>query len=690
VQPVLGRTFLPEEDQAGAAPVVVLSHRLWQRRFGGEPDIVGQSLTLDGRNYTVIGVMPQGFEFPLFWATKAEMWAPLILADRRASRGQSLRVFARLNAGVTHKQAQAEMDLIAQRLAQAYPDTNANLNITVAPLHQKVVGDVRLMLLVLLCAVGFVLLIACANVANLQLARASARQKEIAIRLALGATRLRLVRQLLTESFVLAVLGGSAGLLLGFWIINLFVSNLPVDMLPRQQTINIDGRALGFTLLLSLLTATIFGLVPALQACRSSSNEILKEAGRRASGGARGAGLRNLLVVSEVAIALVLLVGAGLMIRSFAQLQAIDPGFNPTNILTAIVSVAGTKHAPGARRSAFFDEALEKIGALPGVESASAVNHLPLGGDIWRWPFSIEGQPPLPIGQRPSAAYRVARPNYFRTMGIPLLEGRDFSEQDSEQTPGVVIINRAMAARCWPGDEAIGKRIKLGPVESTNPWLTVIGVVKDVKQREWAEESGSEMYLPYLQSPNYLNNPAPHFSYLTLVVRFSSDAGNLPAALRSAIWAIEPDAPISSLATMEQVVADEMWQPQFSMLVLGGFSLVALALAAVGIYGVIAYSVAQRTHEIGIRMALGARAGDVLELIIRQGFKLALGGVAAGLLAAFAMTRAIKSLLFGVSATDPITFLTVTALLVTVALLACYIPARRATKVDPMIALRHE
>jgi len=691
VEPALGRAFQTGDDQPGAAPVVVLSQRLWQRRFGGDPGVVGQTLVLDGRAHTVVGVMPRGFEFPLFWATKAEMWAPLPLGERAGSRAQSLRVFASLKPGVTRERAQVEMDAIARRLALEHPETNAKLDAVVTPLHQKVVGNVRPTLLVLLGAVGFVLLIGCANVANLLLARANARHREMALRLALGATRGRLVRQLLTESLLLAALGAVAGLLLAFWVVGLFVSGVPEDALPRQQAVGIDSAALAFTALLSLVTAAFFGLAPALQASRADVNEALKEGGRQASGGgARGRRLRRLLIVAEVALAMVLLAGAGLMLKSFVGLRALEPGFDQTNLLTMTVSVAGTRHAPAPLRAAFFDEAVERVRALPGVESASAVNHLPLAGDIWGFSFNIEGHAAPAPGERPTAAYRVARPDYFRTMRIPILEGRSFDERDNEQAPGVLVINETMARRYWPGEDALGKRIKLGPADAEAPWLTVVGVVNDVKQQEWAEGAGAEMYLPHAQSPNYLQNPSPRYSYLTLVVRTSSDPERLAAAVRGAVWAIEPNAPVSSVATMDEVIAGQTWQARLSVLLLGGFALAALLLAAVGIYGVLAYSVAQRTHEIGVRMALGARPRDILRMVVGQGMAMALAGIAAGLAGAFALTRLMSRVLFGVSAFDPPTFAAVALLLALVALLACYLPARRATKVDPMVALRYE
>jgi len=690
VQPLVGRAFQASDDQPGAAPVVVLSHRLWQRRFGGDAGVVGQTLTLNGEGHTVIGVMPAGFEFPLFWATKAELWAPLPLANRADSHAQSLRIFGRLKPGVTGQQAQAEMDGIAARLARDWPDTNTGLSAFATPLHTKIVGDVRLMLLVLLFATGFVLLIACANVANLLLARASSRQKEVAVRLAMGATHWRLARQLLTENLLLAALGGGLGLLLAAWGTGLFAAVLPENILPRQQTIGISGAVLGFTTLVSLLTAIVFGLMPTLQASRTDLNASLKEGGRQSASGASAQGWRNLLVVAEVAMALVLLIGAGLLLKSFAALREVDPGFKPENVLTMRISVAGTKQAAEANRAAFFTEMIERVKALPGVESASTINHLPLAGDTWRRDFHVEGRLAAPAGGRPNALYRVARPDYFGTMGIALLAGRDFTPRDTLQTPNVVVVNETLARRYWPGEEAVGKRFKFWRLESDTPWMTVVGVARDTKQREWIEEASNEVYLAFSQSPNYLRNPGAPFSYQTLVVRTATDPSMLAAAIRNAVWALEPNAPISEVAMMEQVIADETWQPRISMFLIVSFAMIALVLAAVGIYGVLSYAVTERTQEIGIRLALGASGGDVLKLLVGQGMKLAAAGVGIGLMASLALARLLKTLLYGVSATDPLTFAMVALLLAFVALVACWIPARRASKVDPMVALRYE
>jgi putative ABC transport system permease protein len=680
VSPALGRTFSDGEDQPGNERVIVLSHGLWQRRFGGDANIINQQITLDGQSYTIIGVMPKEFQFAPFWATRAEMWSPLNLAPRLTDRGgQSLRIFARLKEGVTVGQAQAEMEAISQRLQQQYPDSNTGLKVFVNPLHEAVVGKTRPALLILLGAVCFVLLIACANVANLMMARATARQKEIAVKTALGASRSRIVRQLLTESVMLAIAGGLAGLLLASWGISGLLALSPAN-LPRAQTITLDGYVLGFTLAISILTGLVFGLVPALQASKLNLNESLKEGGRSSTEGSRRNRVRRLLVVSEIALALVLLVGGGLMIRSFLRLQSVDSGFNPRNVLTMIVSLAGSEHSTGPKRVAFFNQLLERVESLPGVESASAINHLPLVGDIWGLGFTIEGRPaPLP-GERPVGVYRIVQPNYFQTMGATLVAGRDFTERDNETSPGTVIINEAMAHRYWPGEDPIGKRIELSG-EDSYP-REIVAVIKDVKQGDWTAKPRPEFYLPHRQAAS------PR--YLTLVVRTSSAPLQLAAAVQSEVWTIDKNLPVSEVMSFEQAISTSIAEQRFNMLLLGIFAAVALILAVVGIYGVMSYSVTQRTHEIGIRMALGAQSSDVLRMITGQGMALVAIGIGVGLVGAFLLTRLMESLLFGVSVTDPATFIAIPLILAGVALGACFVPARRATKVDPMVALRYE
>ena len=649
VPPLLGRTFSDGEDQPGNERVIVLSHRLWQRRFGGDSNIINQQITLDGQSYTIIGVMPKEFQFAPFWATRAEMWSPLNLAPRTGDRGgQSLRIFARLKEGVTREQAQAEMEAISQSLEQRYPDTNTGLKVFVDPLHEVVVGKTRPALLILLGAVCFVLLIACANVANLMMARATARQKEIAVKTALGASRSRIVRQLLTESVMLAIAGGVAGLFLASWGISGLLALSPAN-LPRAQTISLDGYVLCFTLAISILTGLVFGLVPALQASKLNLNESLKEGGRSSTEGRRRNRVRRLLVVSEIALAMVLLVGGGLMIRSFLRLQSVDSGFNPRNVLTMIVSLAGSEHSTGPKRAAFFNQLIERVESLPGVESASAINHLPLVGDIWGLGFRIEGRPaPLP-GEGPVGVYRIVRPNYFQTMGATIVAGRDFTERDNETANGVVIINEAMARRYWPGEDPIGKRIELSGEESRP--REIVAIIKDVKQGDWAAKPRPEMYLPHLQATS------PR--YLTLVVRTSSEPLKLATAVQSEVWAIDKNLPVSEVMSFEQAISASIAQQRFNMLLLGIFAAVALLLAVVGIYGVMSYSVTQRTHEIGIRMALGARASDVLRMIVGQGMALVAIGIGVGLVGAFLLTRLMESLLFGVSVTDPATFIAI-------------------------------
>ncbi|MGO8792444.1 MAG: ABC transporter permease, partial [Terriglobia bacterium] len=688
VQPLLGRMILPEEDQHGREHEVVLSYRLWQQRFRGDPGVIGQTMTLDGEKYVVIGVMPHEFKFAPFWATKAALWAPLALPDRLLDRGgNSLRVFARLKPGVTLAQARAEMATIMARLDKEYPGTNRDY--TVLSLKEKVVGNIRPALLVLLGAVGFVLLIACANVAHMMLARAAARRKEVAVRTALGAGRGRMIRQFVTESLLLAAAGAGVGLLLAVWGIRVLVALSPAEI-PRVDTISLDAHLLLFMLAVSTLTGLAFGTAPALQATAVNLNDTLKEGGRGAMEGIRHNRLRNLLIASEFALAMILLVGAGLMIRSLIALRSVDPGFNPRNVLTMVVDVEGSGVAQGSARADFFQQLLEQTRALPGVRSASAVNHLSIAGDLWTRDFLIAGKPePLP-GDEPEAVYRVALPGYFHTMNMTLLRGRDIAESDNMAAPAVVVINEEMARFCWPGADPLGKRIALGDKLQNARWMTVVGVVKNVQEHDWAAPLMAEMYLPYLQTPEYLADAHAHFSYLTLVVRTRGDPAALAPTIRSEVRAMDESVTVSQVQTMEQVVADATAQPRFYVLLLGTFATVALTLAAVGIYGVMSYSVSRRTHEIGVRMALGAKQGDVLKLVTGQGMILALAGTAVGAAGALPLARLMSSLLYGVRPTDPLTFAVVAVVLTGVALMASYIPARRATKVDPMGALRYE
>ena len=682
VEPLVGRAFLPEEDQPGGNRAVILSHGLWQRRFGSDQQIIGETLTLNGEGFTVVGVMPPHFQFP---SRDVELWTPIAFTAREAAnRGRHyLQVVARLKPEVTLQQGQAEMDIIAARLQQQYPDYNTDLGATVTPLHEHVAGDIKPALLILLGAVGFVLMVACANVANLLLARAAGRQKEIAIRIALGARRARLVRQFLTESVLLAAAGGMVGLLLSVWGVNLLKAFIP-ENISRAGAITIDARVLGFTLLISLLTGLIFGLAPALQAVNFNPNETLKEGGRDMGAGSRGNRIRSLLVVTEIAISLVLLTGAGLLMNSFLRLRNVDPGFRAEKLLTMGVVLPQLKYPDHARRSAFYTDLIRRLEALPGVRSAAVTNWIPLvlqGDSVG---ISIEGRPdPAPgEGQRPTVVTRVVSPGYFRTMGIPLMQGREFGEQDRANSPAMVIISETMARRFWPGEEAIGKRVTPGSPTNPDHWCQVIGVVKDVRQFHLNAEPKPQMYFTYEQ--------AGFFAPRHLVVSTEGEPLALAAAVRRTVWEIDKDQPVSNISTMEDVLSESITQQRFSMLLLAIFASVAVILAAVGIYGVMSYSVAQRTREIGIRMALGARPLDVFKMVTREGLRLTLIGTVMGVAAAAALSRFLVSLLFEVSATDPFTFVLVVALLGVVTLLACYLPARRATKVDPLVGLRYE
>jgi putative ABC transport system permease protein len=680
VEPQIGRVFMAEEDQRGANRIVVMSDRLWRRRFGADVNIIGKPLTLNGQAVTVVGVMPPEFQFP---TRDDELWVPIAFSSTEAAKRQShfLEVIARLKPGVTLQQAQTEMHTIATRLQQQYPEANTDLGAVVVPLHEQVVGDIKPALLLLLGAVGLVLLIACANVANLLLARAAVRQKEIALRVALGASRSRLIRQFLTESILLGILGGILGLVLSVVGIKLLTAFIPPNI-PQVKAITIDAKVLGFTLLVSLLTGVIFGLAPAIQSSVFNPNEALKEGGRDSTSGSRGNRIRGLLIIGEVAVSLVLLIGAGLLINSFLRLRNVDPGFRTDKLLTMKIVLPDIKYRERAQRSAFYSDLTRRIEAVPGVKSAAVTTNLPLykqGNSIG---IVIEGRPEPPPGQELIVATRVISPKYFETMSIPLLRGRQFGAEDTEKSPGVVVINETMARRYWPGEDPVGKRLSPGRPESPSDWMQIIGVVKDVRQFDLIADPKTQMYLSYEQ--------VGFFAPRDLVVKTDVEPLSLAAAVRQTVWQIDKDQPVSNIRTMEEIAAESVARQRFSMLLLAIFAGVALLLAAVGIYGVMSYSVAQRRNEIGIRMALGAQKSDVLKLTVGQGLKLVLTGVVFGLVGAFMLTRLMSSLLFGVGATDPTTFVSISLVLIGVALLASYIPARRATRVDPLVALRYE
>ena len=686
VKPLLGRSFTREEDQPGSAPVIVIGYDLWQRRFNMDQNIVGKQVIVSGRSATVLGVLPQGFKFPV-QAGRTDYLQPFAPQFPEFINKRSAYFFSavgRLKPDVTLKQAEIEMRAIGERLEQQYPDEGFRLGASVVPLHEDVVGNVRSSLLVILGAVGVVLLIACANVANLLLARAAARHKEIAIRRALGAGRLRVLRQLLTESILLSLLGGALGLLVAMWGVDLLIAASPLDV-PRLKDVGLDARVLGFTLAVSALTGIIFGLAPAVQASKIDLNDALKEGGRGSTESLARNRMRSLLVVSEIALSLVLLVSAGLLIRSFMRLRAVDPGFNSRNVLTTTLSLSRVKYPEAEQQKNFFGEALQHIKALPGVDAAGLVNPLPLSGNSSTVTFTIEGRPALPPGKQLSSNRRQIGADYFRAMSIPLLKGRALHESDVKDSPPVVVVNETFARRFFPGEEAIGRRIILGadPIQNPNPPpFEIVGIVGDVHHEGLETEAGPEYYISYQQSPT---------RRMDLVVRTQSDnPSSMVASLRSAIKQVDREQYVPTIQMMDELLTESFAVRRFNMLLLGIFAALALILAAVGIYGVMSYSVTRRTHEIGIRIALGAQTRDVVKMVVGQGMTLALIGVGLGLAASFAVTRIMSSLLFGVSPTDAATFGLVSILLAGVALLACLIPAGRATRVDPMVALRYE
>ncbi len=685
VNALVGRTFLPEEYRAVSDRVVILSYGLWQRRFGADPKIIGQKLVLDSEPMTVVGVMPPEFKLNLFDQEK-DLWAPQVFGEdlRRQRRATYLKVLARLKPGVTTERAQAEMNSIAAQLSQEYPQTNSGVGIMTVPLTEQMVGRARPALWVLSAAVGFVLLIACANIASLLLARGREREREFAIRAAIGAGRGRLIRQLLTESLLLAVAGCAGGLLLATWGIDLIIALSPGNI-PRLDQVGLDRTTLAFSFATAMLTAVIFGLIPALQFSKPDLHNCLKESGQTTTGSSARHRLRSALVVAEIALALVLLVGAGLLLRSFDRLLRINPGFAMDKVVSLQVFIWDRYNTP-AQRAAYAQQVLEKLEAVPGVQAVGITTALPLleSGTDTSYPFTVEGRPAAPPGGEPTIFSTIATDGYFAATGVPLLRGRLFNQFDTTAAPGVTLINDTLARRHFSDEDPVGRKITVrftGRGQPSPTTLEIIGVVGDVRHDGLDKEPRPEFFRPYTQSPS---------GSIIFVVRTSADPLTLVPTLKARIWEVNPTQPFYSIATLDSLISDSLKARRFSLILLGSFAVLALALAMVGIYGVMSFTTAQRTHEIGIRMALGAQAGSVLKLVVGQGMKLTLIGVAVGLLASLALTRLMKSLLFGVSATDPLTFVMIALLLAGVSLVACYLPARRAMKVDPMVALRYE
>ena len=676
VQPVAGRGFAEGEDTAGRNRVVVLSDNLWRRNFGADREIINRSITLGGEDHTIIGVMPAWFRFP---SASTELWVPLVPTESQIQSRGSHWMFAmgRLKPSVALEQAQEQMTSIARRLEEQYPNEQAGRSIKLIPLQEETVQNVRPALMVLLGAVAFVLLIACTNVANLLLARAASRRKEIAIRTSLGASRARLIRQFLTESVLLAVVGGALGLLLALWSLDALLA-LAADSLPRAGEVRLDWRVAGFTSLLSIVTGIVFGLAPALQSSKMEVQSVLKESGAGGASARRNK-LRSLLVVVEVASAIVLLVGAGLLIKSFIRLQQTETGFKAENLLTMGVALPQAKYSTPQAVPAFYRQTLERIAALPGVEAAGAISLLPIQQTGTNGDIAIEGQGPYPPGQAPLAEYRTVSPDYFRAMGIPLLTGRFLDERDQEKSAPAILVNQALVNSFLEGRDPLGTRIQAGSPD----WITIVGVVGDVKQSGITRETRPEIYFPYTQVGNFVPS-------MSLVVRSSLDTATLTAAIRREVQAVDPAQPIHNIRTMEAVIARSVSNDRLNMILLSIFASVAVALAVIGIYSVMSYTVTQSTRDIGIRMALGAERSDIVRMVVGQGLGLTSIGAVAGLASSFALTRLLASLLYSVSATDAATFAVVPVLLVAVSALACFIPARRATRVDPIVALRYE
>ncbi len=679
VKPLLGRTFTPEEGQPGRNEVVVLKHSLWLNRFSADPEIVGKTISLNGKNFNCVGVMGPEFNFPF---NGGEMWTPLVFDSKEQTNRSNhyLQVLGLLKPGVTIERATEDMNRIAQRAALDHPDTNSGKGVHIVSMTKDAVRGASMYSPVMLAAVGFVLLIACANVANLLLVRAATRHKEIAIRLAMGAGRFRLIRQLLTESLLLALLGGAFGLLLSVWGVDAIARGIPDDfskLIPGWQHLGIDKTALVFTIIVSLVTGLIFGLAPALQATKLNFSEALKEGGKGSAGKGASNRARSMLVVSEIALSLVLLISAGLMIRSFVELLRSDLGINPTSVLTMQISLPNEKYSPFEQRVNFYQQLMDRVSALPGVLKAGATSNLPMGGNNNSTFILSAGQTVFPQNKRPETNFRTVTPDYFAAIGTRISRGRNFTEADRPDGPRVALVNEAFVNQFFAAREPVGEQFK---IDNGKP-IEIIGVVANVMNNDLDNITEPDMYVPYAQDS---------WRSMSLVVRMSADPNQIASAVRSEVSAIDKTLPVFNIKAMQQVIGERLSPKRLATVLIGFFGLIALMLASVGIYAVMSYAVSQRTHEIGIRMALGAQPRDIFRLVVGQGILLTAIGLLIGLAGAFAMTRAMSQILYGVTATDPLTFIGISLLLAGIALLACYIPARKATKVDPMVALRHE
>jgi putative ABC transport system permease protein len=689
----LGRTFQSDDDQHQDRGIVLISDGLWKRRFGSDRNIVGRTITIDEGPYTVVGVMSAGFQFP----AQSDLW--MLGRDRNAVSmslisqfpkndwsherdAHFINVIGRLKPGVSLSQAQSDIAGLTRRLEEQFPRTNLGLGSNVISLRTQIVGDVGRLLFILLGAVAFVLLIACTNVANLLLARATQRHREIAIRLAVGASRKRLVRQLLTESLLLSLAGGVVGFFVSIWAVDLFVKLSPGDI-PRLSEAGVDLRLLGFTFLISVLTGIGFGLLPALQSTRTDLNSSLKEGGTKASEGRQRRNARNLLVVTEIALTQVLLVGAGLLMMSYVHLSRVNPGFNPEGVLSAKIAPSAQKYPNPQSRVMFYTSVLEHLSHLPGVKSVGMVMNLPLSGSSMNRGFRAEGRPEPKPDANIAMDYQVVSPDYFSALEVPIIRGRGLTDADNETSQRVIVINQTMARRYWPNEDPIGKRMAIGESSTETSWRTIVGMVGDMRHASLSEAAAPCAFVSYRQD-------LESWPRMAFVIKANIDAASLSAAVRKELVAVDPTQPVYAIAPMDTLLRTSIAQQRFVMALIGALSVLALTLAMIGIYGVISFSVSERTHEIGIRMALGAKSRDVLAMVLCQGMRVALLGVVIGLAAALILTRLLSKLLFEVSTTDPGTFAGVAVLLGGIALLACYIPARRATKVDPLVALRYE